>query len=195
MDIDQISTLVREHAARFGLRHPTGAVAGQVPSWLPFGLQVRRRRGGRVLVVDPRFGDLSPSEQSAMIAGVMTAAACFPAYLRRLILVSVPLVLVAGVAGGLMSAFLGSPRVLGVLLLFLGWIPAVVLVMRWFAYTVDRAVVETFGRPTLDAAFGFERRSPLKRGHPIRLISPNVDQRVQRVERLERLRTPSGSPM
>ncbi|MFF5265172.1 hypothetical protein ACFY4C_40345 [Actinomadura viridis] len=192
VDIDQISALVREHAARFGLRHPTAAVAGRVPSWVPFGLQVRRRRGGRVLVVDPRFGDLSPAEQSAMVAGVMTAMAYFPAYLRRLSLVSVPLVLVAGIAGGLMSAFLGSPRALGVLLLFLGWIPAVVLVVRWYTYTVDRAVVETFGRTTLDAAFDFERRTPLKAAHPVRLISPSVDRRVKR---LERLRTPSGSPM
>nr|WP_261986577.1 hypothetical protein [Actinomadura sp. HBU206391] len=84
------------------------------------------------------------------------------------------------------SGLLG--REIGALIFFLvivGFLYVLVLLMRWFCFAVDRAVVEAFGRPVVDVAVEFERRNPLKRFNAFRVISPSAAQRVARLDRVQ----------
>ncbi|MFI0357603.1 hypothetical protein [Actinomadura sp. 9N407] len=185
MELDEISAIADDYAARLGIRAPK-VKQGRVLRYRTGGAWLRLRGRWPMLVVDSRFGALEPAEQEAWLAYVMSAAPRFRRWHWQQFLAWFPLVLIMVIVVIAVEELLPQLGEIPFLIVVLG---GSLLIMRWYqevCFKADRAVVDVFGWPVMDTILDLERRLSSRVGRAL-FSTPSPARRTARLEQFTRV--------
>ncbi|MFF2396317.1 hypothetical protein [Nocardia sp. NPDC058114] len=196
MDQDQIETQVGELAQRFGVQAPQVEL-GNAPDWCVDGVHPRLTVEQFVLVIGPRYDELSPLQQRGALAEAIVSADLQRA--GRFAPVIAALMLL-GVLHPAMSYLAEYATGLGILPEILWWqvlalvlvtygVSAVAIHVFWsrrIIYRLDRRMADVLGAEMVSSMLDLDERSRRRarglKGITLKFLWPSKTRRERRIE-------------